>query len=308
MSARAEHVIGRALQWFAWPLCVTANTVPIVFVAVWFPQLLSPVAAATTVGLMLLLILAEDKVPYRSDWSIRNDPDVWRDVGHTLAYAAVAVNATRVLVLVVSAAAITNLGFVDRFGIWPTRAPAWLQVVLVIVVGDALEYAYHRASHVHPWLWRIHAIHHTPVRLSALKGARHHFLYALGRGAMVWLPLLLLGAPASLVYWQFIAETIVGLPAHANIRFRLPRWLHRVAVTPEFHRIHHSADQRLGHSNFGVVFPFWDIAFGSHSDPLQVTMSDAGIEDDVIQRHLVNELTLPFAPAARVHGSGEPRV
>src|SRR4029453_43480 len=103
------------------------NTVPIVLVALWFPQLLSPVASATTVGLMLVLIRAEDEGPYRSDWSIRNDPEVWRDVGHTLAYA-VAVNATRVLVLVVSAAAITKFGFVDRFGIWPTRAPAWLQV------------------------------------------------------------------------------------------------------------------------------------------------------------------------------------
>ena len=209
-------------------------------------------------------------------------------------------NATRALVLVALAAVIGRLGLAGLLGIWPSGAPPWGQALLVIVLGDALEYAYHRASHVHPWLWRIHSIHHTPVRLSALKGARHHFLYALGRGVAVWLPLLVLGAPAALVYWQFIAETIVGLPAHANIRFRLPTRLHRVVVTPEFHRIHHSADPRLGHSNFGVVFPFWDMAFGTHSDPRQVTVRDTGIEDDAVPRQLVDELRLPFSPAARV--------
>jgi ornithine lipid hydroxylase len=269
------------LQRLAWPLCVTANTAPIVFVAAWFPRLLSPVAAATTVVLLFLLVLVENEIPYRPDWSIRGDPEIWHDFGHTLAYAAVAVNATRVLVLVVFATAIEKLGGANLLGIWPTQAPQWLQVLLVIVIGDVFEYAYHRASHAHPWLWRVHAIHHMPVRLSALKGARHHFLYALGRGVTVWLPLLLLGAPAHLVYWQFIAETIVGLPAHANIHFRLPAWLHRLVVTPEFHRIHHAADRRLGHSNLGVVFPFWDVAFGTHSDPLKVPMSEVGSEDGV---------------------------
>jgi sterol desaturase/sphingolipid hydroxylase (fatty acid hydroxylase superfamily) len=280
MAIRADTVIGSIVQRLVWPLCVVANTVSILLAAIWFPQFLSPVAAAATVALLLLLIIVEQKLPYRTDWSIRNDPDIWRDLGHTLAYAAVAVNATRVLVLVVLAAGMTKLGGVNLFGIWPTSAPQWLQVVLVIVVGDALEYLFHRASHVHPWLWRIHVTHHTPVRLSAVKGARHHFLYAVGRGVMVWLPLLVLGAPASLVYWQFIAETIVGLPAHANIRFRLPAWLHRVAVTPEFHRIHHAADRRLGNTNFGVVFPFWDMACGTHSDPRHVVVRETGIEDD----------------------------
>src|SRR4029450_2881346 len=99
---------------------------------------------------------------------------------------------------------------------------------------------------------------------------------------MVWLPLLLLRAPANMVYWQFVVETIVGLPAHANIRFRLPGWLHRFVVTPEFHRIHHADDRRLGNSNFSVVFPVWDMLFGTHSDPLHVTVCDTGIEDDAV--------------------------
>src|SRR5262249_36852083 len=153
------------------------------------------------------------------------------------------------------------------------------QILIVVIVGDLLEYAYHRASHAVPWLWRLHAIHHTPVRLHTLKGARHHGLYALGRGLAVWLPLLVLGAPASLVFWQFIAVTITGLVAHANVRFRIPAFVHRVVVTPAFHRIHHAAEPRLGNANLGAVFAFWDIALGTHADPRRVSVAEVGIED-----------------------------
>lgn len=293
----------RVLQRTLWPFCIVANTAPIVATAVWFPQFLSAVSAGITVLLLLLLVHAEEGIPYRSDWSTRGDPELWRDMGHTLAYAGFAVNATRVLFLGALAGALGRLGLLNLFQVWPTRGPRWLQVVVIIVIGDLFEYAYHRLSHVHPWLWRIHAIHHTPVRLSVVKGARHHFLYALGRGTMVWLPLLLVGAPASLVYWQFIVVTVAGLPAHANVNFWLPGWLHRLAVTPEYHRIHHSVDLPLCNSNFAIVFPFWDMVFGTHSDPVLVRMGEAGLQGDEHPTGLVQEMKGPFISVATVSRS-----
>jgi len=70
-----------------------------------------------------------------------------------------------------------------------------VQILLVIVLADALEYAYHRLTHTVGWLWPLHAIHHSPVRLNAVKASRHHLLYMLGRGLLVWLPIVALGAP-----------------------------------------------------------------------------------------------------------------
>src|SRR5262245_178054 len=101
-----------------------------------------------------------------------------------------------------------------------------------------------------------------------------------------------------------IAETITGLVGHANIGFRIPRFMHRLAVTPEFHRIHHLADPQLGNSNFGVVLPFWDMAFGTHADPLKVAITGAGIADDPIPRRFVEELKSPvtYARLASRHG------
>ena len=280
----------------AWPACLLANIGPLVCVARWWPHLLPQVASAVTIALLLALIVAERLDPHRVDWRVAGDPEIARDVGHVIAYS-MAVTAARLLVLGGLAAALARAGATDVLVAWPSHAPLIAQILLVIVLGDLLEYAFHRASHALPWLWRLHALHHTPVRLHVVKGARHHLLYAFGRGIAVWVPLLVLGAPAELIYWQFIAITIVGLPAHANVSFRIPALVHRLLVTPEFHRIHHAADSHLGCTNYGVVFPFWDLLFRSHSDPLRVRVAQAGIPDDPIPRRFVGELMSPFTYA-----------
>ena len=282
----------RIVEAAIWPLCLIAHTGPIAVAAIVAPQAISQVAAVTTVALLLVLLAIEQAVPYRADWSVRGDREVWRDIGHTFIYAALAMNTARAVFLVVLADAVTSLGLTDVLGLWPIESPVWLQVIAVIIIGDAFEYLYHRLAHTTP-LWRIHAVHHTPVRMNVLKGARHHALYAFGRGLLVWLPLLLLGAPPHLIYWQFIAETITGLVSHANIRFRIPAFVHRLVVTPEYHRLHHSSDPRVGNSNFGVIVPFWDMLFGTHSDPGTLQVDNTGIHDDPIPRRFIAELTSP---------------
>ena len=290
-NAYAKKLFSRLV----WPLCLAANVAPVVIAATFAPQWLPSVAAATTVTLVLALLVIEQILPYRADWSARGDDEIWRDVGHAVVYAGLAINVARFLFLGMLAGAMSAAGVSDVFGWWPRDAPIWLQIAIVIVLGDFFEYVYHRLSHTHPLFWWLHAIHHTPERLHTLKGARHHFLYAFGRGVVVWVPLLLLGAPASLVYWHFIAETITGLVGHANIRFEIPAFMHRVVVTPQFHRIHHDADPTLGNSNYGTVFPFWDMAFGSHSDPRHVAVGVAGIKNDPIPRKFWEELKSPIS-------------
>src|ERR1044071_5313177 len=284
----------RIVEAAIWPLCLIAHAAPIIAAAILAPHLLTQIAAATTAILLLILLAIEQVLPYRADSSVRGDGDVWRDLGHSVAYAALAMSPARFLFLVLLADAVAALHLTDFFGLWPAGSPVWLQILVAIVIGDALEYLYHRLAHSHPLLWRLHAIHHTPVRMNVLKGARHHSLYAFGRGLFVWLPLLLLGAPAGLVYWQFIAETITGLAGHANVRFRIPAFLHRLVVTPDYHRIHHASDPRLAASNFGAVVPFWDMLFDTHIDPLRVSVQSTGILDDPIPRRFVAELASPL--------------
>lgn len=74
--------------------------------------------------------------------------------------------------------------------------------------------------------------------------------------------------PPELIVRQFVALAITGNIAHANIDLRIPKFMHRLLVTPQFHRIHHSADAKEDNSNFGVMLPIWDMIFGTHVDPV----------------------------------------
>jgi sterol desaturase/sphingolipid hydroxylase (fatty acid hydroxylase superfamily) len=293
-------MIRAILSWTIWPLSVAVMIAAVTGLG----DLSNPASIATTLGRTALastvvLLALELVLPYRADWKWRGDRDLWRDIGHFVLYAQVGGLAAQVLFI----GGVTAL--LEPFALpslWPATSPIVVQVLLVMLLGDALEYWLHRLSHMVPALWRIHAIHHMPTRLHMLKAGRHHVLYFLLRGLIVWTPLLLLGAPPELIVWQFVAVAITGNVAHANIDLRIPRFMQRLLVTPQFHRIHHSADMKEGNSNFGVMLPVWDRLFGTHIDPVTTEVLATGIDGDPIPHRWLAELS---SPLRRFAGSSE---
>jgi sterol desaturase/sphingolipid hydroxylase (fatty acid hydroxylase superfamily) len=283
----------RLLAWCAWPLFLGAQIAVVVAVGYSRPDALARATGLTTVAVMMLLIGLEQVLPYRLDWSIRGDRDVWRDLGHAVLYAGIGGLLAQTVFVTGATSALAGLGVPHGFAVWPASATTAVQVSLVIVLGDLLEYGFHRLAHAVPWLWSLHAIHHTPGRLSTVKGPRHHYLYYLGRGLFVWLPLVMIGVPPGLIVWQFVAVVLAGVLAHANIAFRIPAVVNRLIVTPAFHRLHHSMDGQEGNSNFATVLPLWDMLLGTHADPLRVAPLATGIDGDPVPRAFVDELLWP---------------
>jgi sterol desaturase/sphingolipid hydroxylase (fatty acid hydroxylase superfamily) len=120
-------------------------------------------------------------------------------------------------------------------------------------------YAWHRAVHRVPLLWRVfHQMHHAPRRLDAV-------------GAFVFHPTemaayTLMGAAVNVIVLGLdpVAAAIVGLLGvfnavfqHANLR--TPRMLAWLIQRPEAHSIHHAV-----HGWNYSDFPLWDIVFGSY--------------------------------------------
>lgn len=287
-------MLRRLLASSLWPLGLVLQVSAIVLAGWSDPDSVGRAMGVTTVVVLLGLLTLEQLLPYRQDWSIRGDRETWRDLGHAVLYTSLGGTVAQIVVLSMFPAALSRLGFPDGLGIWPENSPLLPQVLAAVVLGDLFEYWYHRLAHTVPWLWPIHAIHHTPIRLNALKGPRHHVVYFLGRGLLVWAPLVVIGVPPRLVAWQFAAIVLVGTLAHANIAFTIPTLVHRVLVTPEFHRIHHSMDAREGNSNYAAVFPIWDRLFGSHTDPRAVEPRQTGIDRDPIPRRFLGELLWPI--------------
>ena len=253
-----------------------------------------PVIVGFTAASLALLLLAELWIPARADWTWRGDGQIRNDLGHSLAYLFTTGPVVQVL-LVGTAIAWLGSGEARLWaGVWPDAWTFAAQVLLVIVLADGLEYTFHRLTHQVAWLWPLHALHHTPDRLHALKTFRHHWLYALVRGVFVPLPLLVLGAPLGVLIWAPLALATVGSVAHSNLDVRLPAWLHRVLNTPQVHRIHHSVDEEHGRSNYCFVLPLWDLLFGTWRAPEGETVAATGLHDDPVPADFRGQLVFPL--------------
>lgn len=62
---------------------------------------------------------------------------------------------------------------------------------------------------------------------------------------------------------------------HANIRLPggVESWLSLLIVSPGFHRVHHSQDERESNTNFSSLLSIWDRLFGTRAPKL---MMDGG--------------------------------
>lgn len=135
-----------------------------------------------------------------------------------------------------------------------------------LIAMDLAGYGGHILLHRIPWLWRIHTIHHSDVEFDCTTGFRFHpgdalFTTAIRLGVIAALGL----SPVTVLIYETWAG-LQNLYGHANAR--LPPPLERIAlwlvVTPDMHRIHHSARIEEGMSNFGIVFPWWDRLFRTY--------------------------------------------
>jgi sterol desaturase/sphingolipid hydroxylase (fatty acid hydroxylase superfamily) len=145
---------------------------------------------------------------------------------------------------------------------WPGDAPLLLQLVLALLVTQFFEYWWHRLSHEHPILWRLHATHHSPQRLYWLNAGRFHPLDTVGSVSVSLLVVICLGAEGDLVVMLGIWVAVHGLYQHCNVDLRLGP-LNYIFSMAELHRWHHSRVLEEANANYGNNIILWDLVFGT---------------------------------------------
>jgi len=152
--------------------------------------------------------------------------------------------------------------------------PIWLLLLLLVVAGDALYYWAHRLSHQIPWLWRLHAVHHSPTEMDWLVNTRAHPLDLVFSHVGASIPLLILGLTlppradlGALLFGMTLFNTYWAFFIHSNCRLRLGL-LEQLITTPAFHHWHHTNDSaEVRNKNYAALFPWLDRIFGSHYLP-----------------------------------------
>lgn len=166
----------------------------------------------------------------------------------------------RFLLPIVGVMAATQVALRDGGLLNALTLPAWTNILLGLLALDAAAYLLHRLLHHFPLLWRVHAVHHCDRDFDCTTGLRFHPIESLIVTVVRVAVVMAMGVPVIAVVLYEIVAIVVTFFTHANAR--LPSWLESpvrtLFVTPDMHRIHHSALPKEGMTNFSVVFSFWD--------------------------------------------------
>jgi len=145
----------------------------------------------------------------------------------------------------------------------PSRWNPVAAVLVGLVVVDFLNWFHHYLRHRVPLLWSFHAVHHSQKEMNMFTELRVHlFEYVIAK-PIVLIPLFVLGLGELQIIWVVVVLSAYSQLYHANIRSHFGP-LRYILVTPQSHRVHHSADPRHQDLNFGVIFCIWDRLFGTH--------------------------------------------
>jgi len=164
---------------------------------------------------------------------------------------------------------VAGLPAVSLDDLWPGVTDlAWVSFALYLVLFDAVHYGLHRAQHRFGWWWQLHALHHSQRQMTMWSDNRNHLLDSVLIDSAIVVVALGVGiAPAQFVGVVAVTQLLESL-SHANLRLDFGRLLGRVLVSPRFHRQHHGIAEWQGTGspgghNFAVLFPVWDLLFGS---------------------------------------------
>lgn len=159
-----------------------------------------------------------------------------------------------------------------------THIAVGFQWLAFLVFDDMTQYWWHRLSHSHALLWKLHRPHHVIEEMGILVTYRNAFMYyALMPG--IWCSAVLVFFGMGQVYLIYLpVKLTIILLAHSETKW--DRFLYRYRVlhplawiiertisTPSTHFAHHglTAEDGVSHpnGNYGNLLFFWDVLFGT---------------------------------------------
>lgn len=250
-------------------------------------ELLKGIALTALIFVPLERVLAlypEQKV-LRRDWL--NDLIYWVVNGQIVGFALAA--------LIAGIAIATSWLLPASVHAAVAAQPYWLQFIEALILSDIGFYFTHRAFHTIPWLWKLHAVHHSIEELDWLAGARVHPIDQIVTKGVSLLPIFALGFSEAVIGALMLLYAWQSVLIHSNLRIKFGplRW---VLASPEFHHWHHSKDPETRDKNFAGQLPLLDVLFGTLHMPRGRLPTAYGIDAPMPQNYLL-QLAHPFRGA-----------
>jgi sterol desaturase/sphingolipid hydroxylase (fatty acid hydroxylase superfamily) len=243
------------------------------------------------VSLALLIIIvsfmAEHLLPYEVSFN-KSQQDSRRDTLHAIVNESLNVLGWLLLPLL--------KGLLTIAPLWPESWPLAFQLLLAVLIADIGITLAHYASHHIRFLWRLHAVHHSVIRLYGFNGLMKHPLHQLIETTAGVLPLIFIGVTQEVLALLVIAVVIQLLLQHSNVDYASGPFKYILAIN-KIHRFHHLGSAKEGDVNFGLFTTLIDRFLGTaYYDQNRVFgIKDLGIETEpYYPKSYVQQLIYPF--------------
>jgi sterol desaturase/sphingolipid hydroxylase (fatty acid hydroxylase superfamily) len=163
--------------------------------------------------------------------------------------------------------------------------------ILYFVVIDFFVYWVHRWRHANRFMWAFHTTHHSQEQLSFLTVLRIHPVEFIFNDLIMFVPLLVVGAPPQSWLPLYYARVIIEDIQHSRLPWTFGP-LYYVFVSPVFHSFHHSVRPEHHDRNFAVALSLWDFMFGT-AVAREQRPSEYGLAD-IKTPTLLSSLVVPF--------------
>lgn len=145
--------------------------------------------------------------------------------------------------------------------------PSAASILATLLFLDFAIYCQHIVMHKWPLMWRLHKVHHADLEFDATTAVRFHpleiMLSMLYKACCI---VLIGGNPIAVIAFEIILNAAATFN-HSNIDIpdradKLLRWF---IITPDMHRIHHSAEPAETDSNYGFSVSWWDRLYKTYT-------------------------------------------
>ena len=180
--------------------------------------------------------------------------------------------------------------------------PLYVQIPLLLLVFDFLQWLIHNLLHRVGWLWEFHKLHHSieTEEMDWIGNWRFHWAEVMVYRGLLYIPAAFMGFSPVAMFAYGVFNTLIGHFAHANLNVRIGA-LRYLVNSPEMHRWHHThPESGPVNRNFGIALSVWDWLFGTaylpeNEDPGRLGF--AGIES--YPRGIAGRMLAPFRRSAK---------
>ena len=252
------------------------------------------------VGASLVIYGLEILFPWRKNQPIIRE-HFWLDIFYLFwnyfLFALVAYNALSMVAVEAFNDFLGFFGITNTVAIKVDQLPGWLQLILIFILRDFMQWAIHRMYHHVGWMWEFHKVHHSTREMGFAALLRYHWMENILYRTLEYIPLAMIGFGITDFFIVHIFTLVLGQLGHANLNIPLGPFRY-IINGPQMHLWHHAKELPDSHPNgfnYGISLSLWDFLFRTNYWPSDDENLPVGLPDEEkFPEGFIGQTTEPF--------------